>query len=326
MHRRPDRKLAALIAALAALPMLGGCVQATRHSNTMVFGTNTTVGVKVGRDVNQMPVVLIAYDRQEAVIMPLLANTQEKHGADNLLSPCTPAAKTVTTGANSRDGEWYQQQITYSDGVETSDAVEIAIHPCKFVGIRTGKDNLAIQDSYSVLASFGARIEGDASDTKGTVGIAQYFATGVAAQTLAMTGGAAIVSVGQAAEKAAENKNAPASAAAALGADAAALAIQANPGFTSDPSIGERITELNDSVVDRISKTSFANLPARLAAFDSELTTSTSVNPALKDLCAGAKTSAECAATIRLLRPMGTPGLNDKVQEVSAALSSWAIP
>jgi hypothetical protein len=218
MHRRPDRKLAALTAALAALPMLGGCVQATRHSNTMVFGTNTSVGVKVGRDVNQMPVVLIAYDRQEAVIMPLLANTQEKHGTDNLLSPCAPAAKTVTTGANSRNGEWYQEQTTYSDGVETSDAVEIAIHPCKFVGIRTGKDNLAIQDSYSVLASFGARIEGDAADTKGTVGIAQYFATGVAAQLLAATGGAAVVSVGSAAEESAKSSSSSNGAAAVLGA------------------------------------------------------------------------------------------------------------
>ena len=43
------------------------------------------------------------------------------------------------------------------------------------------------QDSYSVLASFGAKFGGKSSGTtpEASVGIAQYFATGVAAQLLA---------------------------------------------------------------------------------------------------------------------------------------------
>jgi len=191
--------------ACAALPLLGGCVQATRHSNTMVFGTNTTVGVKVGRDVNQMPNVLIAYDRQEAVIMPLLANTGEKDGAWNKLSPCpsitvAEGARSATTAAELAQGNGFS-------------------HPCKFVGIRTGPDNFLIQDSYSVLASFGAKLKGNGTDGTGAAGLAQYFATGAAAQTLALNGGAAVIAVGDAAKAAAENESNAANAAAALGGD-----------------------------------------------------------------------------------------------------------
>lgn len=189
--------------ACAALPLLGGCVQATRHSNTMVFGTNTTVGVKVGRDVHQMPNVLIAYDRQEAVIMPLLANTGEKDDRWNMLSPCP----SVTVPDEAKAAETVAE-LTSGNGFA---------HPCKFVGIRQGDGGLVIQDSYSVLASFGANLKGSAKGDDATAGLAQYFATGVAAQTLAMTGGAAIVSVGEGTKEAAKNSAGPAAAAAALG-------------------------------------------------------------------------------------------------------------
>ena len=74
MHRRPYRKAAA-VTALALLA--AGCVQATRHSNTMYFGTNTTFGIKAGAATGETPKVIVGYDRQEAVILPLVANTAE---------------------------------------------------------------------------------------------------------------------------------------------------------------------------------------------------------------------------------------------------------
>jgi hypothetical protein len=191
--------------ACAALPLLGGCVQATRHSNTMVFGTTTTVGVKVGRDVNQMPNVLIAYDRQEAVIMPLLANTGERANSRNMLSPCP----SVTVADQSDLDQKVEGLATGADFA----------HPCKFVGIRQGADNFLIQDSYSVLASFGAKLHGDGVGGTGAAGLAQYFATGAAAQTLALNGGAAIIAVGDAAKAAAANESNAANAAAALGGE-----------------------------------------------------------------------------------------------------------
>lgn len=186
MHSRLYTK----IGVLGLIALTAGCVQATRHSNTMIFGTNTNVGVKVGQNVNQLPEILIGYDRQEAVIMPLWANTLDHREGNNgnLLSPCP------------------------SEGFED----EQAVHPCAFVASRQKDNNSYAQDSYSVLASFGAQIEGNGSGTEAQVGLAQYFATGMAAQILALTGGASIVSVGKAAEKAAETAPAAANAIPAL--------------------------------------------------------------------------------------------------------------
>jgi hypothetical protein len=170
MYRRFFGKPAATLTltAVAALS-LGGCVQATRHSNTMIFGTNTTVGFKVGQNVSQVPEIVLAYDRQELVIMPLVANT-----VDN--------------------GEW-QTPCDVSTGLAAMEPNQDIIHPCLLVAI-----NGSASDSYSVLASFGADFEGSTgTSTRSKAGIGQYFATGVAAQVLAFRGGAALVATGEAA-------------------------------------------------------------------------------------------------------------------------------
>jgi hypothetical protein len=186
MHRRPDRKLAAFTAALAVLPMLGGCVQATRHSNTMVFGTNTSLGVKVGTATGQVPAILVGYDRQEAVIMPLVANTTDHSRGitksdgskiyTNRLGPCDLNAD-------------IKVQVQQQAG--TNLATVRPIHPCLLVST-----NGASTDAYSVLASFGANISGTAgTENEAAVGLAQYFSTGLAAQLLAATGGASVVNI-----------------------------------------------------------------------------------------------------------------------------------
>lgn len=68
---------------------------------------------------------------------------------------------------------------------------------CLLVG--TGNQN--DKDSYSVLASFGAKFGSDIDGTgrNATGQIAQYFATGLAARELAKNGGAATVALGGAA-------------------------------------------------------------------------------------------------------------------------------
>lgn len=173
MHRRSIAYLAALI----ALPLLGGCVQATRHSNTMVFGTNTSFGIKVGTDAAQVPNVIVGYDRQEAVIMPLVANTSDD---GNIQKPCDVSDDVTVTGGEGP-----------------------LVHPCLLAATNGGST-----DSYSVLASFGANFDGSAR-TDGNVGakggLAQYFSTGIAAQILATKGGASVVAVGAAAQTAAAN-------------------------------------------------------------------------------------------------------------------------
>ena len=168
MHGRFHR----LAGAGLALTALSGCVQATRHSNTMLFGTNTTFGLKAGTAAGNVPEVVVGYDRQEAVILPLVANTAGA-GGGSLLDPCDMTAKLEVVGA--REG--------------------YLIHPCSLVAYKGGS-----LDSYSVLASFGAEFSASANtEAQAGGGLAQYFATGMAAQILAARGGAALVSTAQSA-------------------------------------------------------------------------------------------------------------------------------
>jgi len=160
---------------------LGACAQMTKHSNTLVFATNTVDGLKVGTDANQVPTVQFALTRQEIAFVPVLANTgAEGEGGD--LIPC-PSATDVDASS---------------------------LENCKFVATH-GEEN---RDAYSTLASFGSKKGGEVGaggGVSGTATIAQYFATGIAAQYLAITGGANVVSAGgdtkakaDATEKAAE--------------------------------------------------------------------------------------------------------------------------
>ncbi len=165
MRRRSYRYLAAI----ALLPLATGCVQATRHSNTMLFGTNTTFGIKAGTATGETPSIVVGYDRQEAVIMPLVANTAKNSNSNNLLDPCD-LTKDVMVGGTAK----------------------YAVHPCSLVAV-----NGKAMDSYSVLASFGAQFDANGQGAKG--GLAQYFSTGIAAQLLAATGGASVVATGNAA-------------------------------------------------------------------------------------------------------------------------------
>lgn len=158
--------------ALTALTATGlsGCVQMTRHSNTLVFGTNTSFGIKAGADAANTPGVTVGYSRQEAVVMPLLANTGAK---GELMLPCPHT-------------------------VENGEVPASKVHEsCRFVGL----DGDKVLDSYSVLASFGLDFSADgAARGKANGKISQYFATGLAARILAERGGAALVAAGDAAE------------------------------------------------------------------------------------------------------------------------------
>jgi len=174
------------LAALGSMAVLSGCVQMTRHSNMMIFGTNTVVGVRAGVNATSVPEVAIGYARQEAVILPLVANTASNDGANgsklNRLSPC----------------DFQKTPVSYAG------QQGFIVHPCSLVGInRDGK----MLDSYSVLASFGGSFGGTATagnpNASASAGVAQYFATGLAAQTLALNGGAAVVAAGSTAERAA---------------------------------------------------------------------------------------------------------------------------
>ena len=152
--------------------LLAACAQTPKHTNTLMFATNTDWGVKVGTDEKEIPVIRIGYTRQEGAFVPVLANTAVD--GDGKLIPCPSA-------------------IIDKNGKPTK--VEIAnLEACKFVGTHDGVN----EDSYSTLASFGGKTGAEVGkgSAKANVAIAQYFATGIAAQYLAVTGGANIVSAG----------------------------------------------------------------------------------------------------------------------------------
>jgi len=137
---------------------IAGCSQMPRHSNTLVFATDTTVGLKVGQSSSQLGTVEVGYSRQEVALVPLLANTEIGSDKD-ILNPCPTSA----------------------------------VKDCKFVATSKGADKDV--DSYSTIASFGSKVGTDGG-ANAKVAVAQYFATGVAAQLLVLSGGANIVQAG----------------------------------------------------------------------------------------------------------------------------------
>ncbi len=314
MYRGFHGKLGATAMTIAAFS-LGGCAQATRHSNTMIFGTNTTVGFKVGQNVSQAPEIMLAYDRQEAVIMPLLANTGERLGGDGLLSPCTPAGDATrnapaATGRNLQSGAITETLIA---GADLGDGKLAGIHPCSFVGYRVQDGKVFVQDSYSVLASFGADFGGqvDAAEVGANAGLAQYFATGIAAQLLAVKGGAALVATGAAARKSAE-----------AGSDAGIAAlITGNPAFTAAQTGAVADAKLEDQIVAKIGATSPANLQNRLTAFEQTLGITTNAVTSCQPL-----TPAACADFVDKRDVYADHNLSGMADKVTAALAAWATP
>lgn len=142
--------------------LVSGCAT-PKHSNTLIFGTNTKFALDVSADPSGSPSITVGYKRQEAVWMPLLANQG-------------------VVLAN-------QQDVV---GIPA----ECKEENCLFIGTVCKDKECKDRDTYSVLASFGAKFSGEATGgPKATGGLAQYFATGLAARILAKEGGAKIVSV-----------------------------------------------------------------------------------------------------------------------------------
>lgn len=166
-----------IIFTLGLAAALSGCATTPRHTNMLIFGTNTTGGLEVGTNANQVPRILFGYTRQEVVLMPLLANTrfQESGDGSGRLVPC--GLEPSTSGNNQK-------------------SAQVVPEGCKFLG-RAGGVN-GDYDTYSVLASFGAGVHAELAGGKPNAGgkVAQYFATGLAARALAENGGAAVIATG----------------------------------------------------------------------------------------------------------------------------------
>ncbi len=240
------RRLHTFLAALILAPAVGGCVQATRHSNALIFGTNTSFGIQVGTNATQVPSVVVGYNRQEAVVVPLVANTGEAKANGNepsRLKPCD-LSNANAAALNAR----------------------FPVHPCSLVGV-----NGKAQDSYSVLASFGAQFSGAAATgAKAEGGLAQYFATGVAAQMLATTGGASVIAVG------------PAATASAIEAPSTREAITALYGTDADfregSTLGERFNAFMRAFEEKLAGTDTGSIVQKVGAFETRTNASSRIS------------------------------------------------
>lgn len=269
------------IAALISMSALPGCVQATRHSNTMIFGTNTQFGIRAGTTPASVPEVNIGYSRQEAVVLPLVANASDN---GTYQAPCDP-----------------------TQPVQAEGGAKFAVHPCLLVAI-----NGSAQDSYSVLASFGAKFDGQARPDGAGIqgGLAQYFATGMAAQLLALSGGASVVAVGEAAAKAAENEPTQATVAQLFGNEAA---------YTRGVAMRNSYTDFRTKLLAKIELTDPAKLSDKITQFE-KVTTSSG-----RGIAAQCTSIAACKAAV-----VDNDAYRDiygaKQAEFDKALGEWPVP
>ncbi|MEO1658830.1 MAG: hypothetical protein AAFR65_14045 [Pseudomonadota bacterium] len=162
------------IVALCAAAGLSGCVLTNggSHVDVMVFGTTTKFAVDVSAPVQNgaIPELTVGYKRNEGVWMPL-------------------APRSAAVSDDSADLVKELQDCTTDLGARIGSATEAAkicaedILPAgRYVSVANESGSQAI-DAYSVFASFGAKGAFYQSGSSG--GLAQIFATGVAAQKLA---------------------------------------------------------------------------------------------------------------------------------------------
>lgn len=158
------KKFHIIIAAM--LMLVGGCYT-PKHSNVLIFATNTKLGVDLSYDPKtQEPSLVVGFRRQEGVWMPLLAN----FGPDGL----EPGPLTIKDGGGAAADAQVWPHMLYQ-----------------------GNDDKREKDTYSVLATFkgkGAASTSGSNSLGASGAIAQFFATGLAARELAQVGGAALVS------------------------------------------------------------------------------------------------------------------------------------
>lgn len=149
MRDSGQKRMTAILGGGLVFFMISGC--AIKHSDVMLFGTNTKYGVSIAADQPEnTPHLNLGYKRQEFVWMPMVANGDK-------------------------------------ESVIQSKVKGQSVQELKYIGKESDKN----EDTYSVLASFGSQVE--ASTGSAGVGIAQYFATGMAARKLAEVGGASLV-------------------------------------------------------------------------------------------------------------------------------------
>ena len=153
------------LALTTAAAWLSAC--AIPHNDVLIFGTTTQLAADASASPANggTPQVSIGYKRTEAVWLPLVLNGQGGPLKSASVAPACPPAAGATAQSCKDELDAFKYRGKSADGS---------------------------RDVYSVFASFGANISGSATSTNPQaqtgVGLAQFFATGLAAQRLAASG------------------------------------------------------------------------------------------------------------------------------------------
>ncbi len=169
---------------------------AVPHNNVLIFGTQTKVGVDVGvaAEAGGIPDVTIGYKRREAVWMPLVMNEQNCETNSIMLIGSYYWCKTKTTALTDDSALNAAVDGTPSQAITANDTSSKFMGYANGINTDRGGKNAEL-DTYSVFASLGAKVRGGGKDGA-SLGIAQFFATGIAAQRLGANPSAAqLVSV-----------------------------------------------------------------------------------------------------------------------------------
>ena len=166
----------ATILALAGLTLLGGCGHVS-HGDMVIFATSTKVAFDVSAEPTNAgtPSVTLGYKRQEGVLMPLVVNGRESVMVSGN-KVCDAEGKNCRIVPAENLGAYGRCLAAQSSQPEA--CLAALVKDVKYVGSDGTKT-----DTYSVFASFGGDFSGGASGAK--AGLAQFFATGIAAQNLA---------------------------------------------------------------------------------------------------------------------------------------------
>jgi hypothetical protein len=166
-----------IVASLLGMAALTGCAS-LKHNDVLVFATQT----KVALDVSASPInggtpsFTFGYKREEGVWMPLVVN-----GRDSVV-----LASSVRCTADGRNCFTVPAEALEAFNIcarqQTADKCLAALQgKVKYIGTADGRE-----DTYSVFASFGGEFSGSGG---GKAALAQFFATGIAAQNLAKNAG-----------------------------------------------------------------------------------------------------------------------------------------
>lgn len=179
-----------LMAAAAAVG-LSGC---TTPPDVMVFGTTTKLAVDVSAQTTTggLPEITVGYKRAEGVWMPLAPGTAptrtERRPDGTVVEDRQLTEVQATTLAALEDCSDRLRRKGYSVREISQLCASLVLPSMRYVSVASdtgpgSNQSRASIDAYSVFASFGAK--GSIANGAGSSGLAQIFATGVAAQRLA---------------------------------------------------------------------------------------------------------------------------------------------